>query len=674
MTEFPRLARRAGGSLAVLIVWLVFATRVIPPLIARAYNDPRLPLFGALIIERRNHTLLDYLGYWTNVTWLGGAWCVVVWLIGPIRSWMADQRFFERSVGAATPGTLGAIRCWVCGILLTMTLWEDLASTALLPRSMPRPKGLLYIFHALPIGFDRFLASAGALWTFQHLTALLLLLGVIGLGTRVVLPAAALCYFLMAGILREYAWFYHTGLIPLYVLAALCFTPCGDGWSVDRAIRIARGARVADAGEPLPVYGWSRYLLWTVVAVPYVAAAFSKLYYSGIAWFGADNMRATLLRTTLMPMQFDWHLSLQVVRAPDFVLVALAGVGLFSELLFGLVLISPRARRVLPVAMLATHVGILFLQNILFPDLILLQAIFYDFSGLRRSAGRWLQRRNGRAQVLYDGQCGLCGRTVRLLRGFDLLDRLEFIDFRAIRPDATSRTTAQEIDLSRLEEEMAVVDRRGRAYWGFAAYRAIAWQVPAFWLALPVLYVPGVRRLADARYRHIAERRARICEIAAPSVGTPPSADLVHARGAAASLAVAAFLLSWWSTHVEFYPFTTMKMFSAMNPTVISYVKPVAIYDDGWTAPARFERWIGAMADSRYREVILAPFQDRADLNRCNAFLDASMQAANRHASEHGRVVGIELQFWQWNFVNDPDNPNHGQVMNTFVHRSASMH
>ena len=111
-----------------------------------------------------------------------------------------------------------------------------------------------------------------------------------------------------------------------------------------------------------------------------------------------------------------------------------------------------------------------------------------------------------------------------------------------------------------------------------------------------------------------------------------------------------------------------------MNPTVISYVKPVAIYDDGWTAPARFERLIGAMADSRYREVILAPFQDRADLNRCNAFLDASMQAANRHASEHGRVVGIELQFWQWNFVNDPDNPNHGQVMNTFVHRSASMH
>src|SRR5260221_7999696 len=121
-------------------------------------------------------------------------------------------------------------------------------------------------------------------------------------------------------------------------------------------------------------------MVWTVVAITCVAAAISKLYYGGIAWFGADNMRATLLRTTLAPMEFDWHLSLHVVRAPDFVLVLLASIGLFSELLFGLVLIAPLARRLLPIFIVATHLGILFLQNILFPDLILLPAIFYDFS------------------------------------------------------------------------------------------------------------------------------------------------------------------------------------------------------------------------------------------------------------------------------------------------------
>jgi predicted DCC family thiol-disulfide oxidoreductase YuxK len=47
-----------------------------------------------------------------------------------------------------------------------------------------------------------------------------------------------------------------------------------------------------------------------------------------------------------------------------------------------------------------------------------------------RAAGAWVRRRRGRLEVLYDGQCGLCGRTVRILRGLDLLERLVFVDFR----------------------------------------------------------------------------------------------------------------------------------------------------------------------------------------------------------------------------------------------------
>jgi hypothetical protein len=207
-----------------------------------------------------------------------------------------------------------------------------------------------------------------------------------------VIPAAAICSLIVAGIFREYSWFYHTGLIPIYVLGVLSFTPCGDGWSMDRLLRIMRGNVLPrdDAEDRRAVYGWSRYAVWTIIAVPYVAAAMSKLYYSGFAWLGADNMKATLLRTTLAPMEFDWTLSLDLLRGPDVIFVGLAVVGLFTELLFGLVLFSPKARRILPAAMALTHVGILFLQNILFIDLILLQAVFYDFTGLRRAVGLWV--------------------------------------------------------------------------------------------------------------------------------------------------------------------------------------------------------------------------------------------------------------------------------------------
>ena len=53
---------------------------------------------------------------------------------------------------------------------------------------------------------------------------------------------------------------------------------------------------------------------------------------------------------------------------------------------------------------------------------------------------------------------------------------------------------------------MAAV-RRGRVYFGFSAYRVIAWRIPLFWPVAPLLYVPGVRPAGDAVYRRIAERR-----------------------------------------------------------------------------------------------------------------------------------------------------------------------
>jgi predicted DCC family thiol-disulfide oxidoreductase YuxK len=655
------MSSRGFISLGLVVLWLVVATQIVPPLIVRAYNGENLSVFNALIISRSEHPLSEYLQYWRNVMWLGVIWCLGSWLASPLRKLVASDRFFERAVGACTPGALGAIRSWTCGILLAMTLWEDLASTAMLPRSMAQPKGILHLLHVAPIGFERFLASAPALWAFEYFTILVLFLGVVGLGTRVVVPLGAVCCLIVAGIFREYAWFYHTGLIPIYVLAVLSFTPCGDGWSLDRIIRIARGKPSSNAVHPR--YGWSRYAVWTVIAVPYVGAGLSKLYYSGFGWLHPDNMKGTLLRTTLAPREFDWTVSMDLLQTPDAIFVALAVVGLFTELLFGLVLISRQARHVLPAAMAVTHGGILFLQKILFVDLILLQAVFYDVTPVRRAIGRWLAVRRGRVEVLYDGHCGLCQRSVRILQGLDLLEQLEWVDF---------RTTNVDVDTSRLEHEMAVV-ARGRVYFGFSAYRVIAWRIPWFWPVAPLLYVPGVRPVGDAVYRRLAERRHAVCPIdAVPRV---PAADVsrIHRRGATACLALAAFLLSWWFTHIEFYPLTTMKMFAAMNQPLgtINYITPLAVHEDGTVTPARFERWIGAMADTRYRRIISLPFSDRHSADRTNEFLEASMRAANRSAHDGGRIVGFELQLWEWDFVRDPENLQHGHLIDTYRYRAA---
>ena len=67
--------------------------------------------------------------------------------------------FFRRFVGEATPGTLGAMRVWVCGILLLLTLLEDLPSIAWLPIETRQPQGVMRWLYILPIGSDKPVAA-----------------------------------------------------------------------------------------------------------------------------------------------------------------------------------------------------------------------------------------------------------------------------------------------------------------------------------------------------------------------------------------------------------------------------------------------------------------------------------------------------------------------------------
>src|SRR5439155_1268539 len=114
-----------------------------------------------------------------------------------------------------------------------------------------------------------------------------------GWRARATLPLAALGYLIFGGILRHYSAFYHAGLVPLYVLAVLVFTPCVDAWSIDRRRRASRGLPVPEPGRPAAVYGWSRYACWTVVALAYAASGLSKLRNGGLHWWDAANVRAS---------------------------------------------------------------------------------------------------------------------------------------------------------------------------------------------------------------------------------------------------------------------------------------------------------------------------------------------------------------------------------------------
>jgi predicted DCC family thiol-disulfide oxidoreductase YuxK len=562
-----------------------------------------------------------------------------------------------------------------------MTFLEDMASIALLPAETRSPKGILEYFYWLPIGFEKFVTSETGLRAFQWLTELLLILGVVGWQTRIVIPLAAFCHFVLLGILIDHSFFWHQNLMPLYLLFVLSFTPCGDGWSVDRLWKIYQGRAVPDADRGSPMYGWSRYACWVMIALAYVANGLSKIEDGGLFWWHPTNMRSMLYWDSLRPREFDWALSLHLTAAPD-ILFGLMGIGsLLTEVSFGIVLFSHVARRILPVAAIMMHIGIFLLQRILFLDLILLQFVFFDFTRFRKRIGQWLEARRGRIQVLYDGLCPLCRRTVRLLACFDLFDRLEFFDFRRMDLNDLDRSQGLNLTSKKLAEEMYVASR-GNAYRGFKAYRVITVALPAFWPLAPWLFLPGISSLGALVYRFVARNRMQLlgCDSHCPVQPAEESESTAVAvrNGAKRNFSYALMVsgitvvaLLCWFYRIEFYPFTSWHLYSALNTTgEIEYYKVLARYESGITSAARLEDGIGALAfDSRYYPFIEQCFGEPSDIHTCTKLLTAEASVYNKKASPGGKITHYEIQQWTWNFRDNPLDPQHGNLAKRFVHQ-----
>src|SRR6185503_4225046 len=95
-------------------------------------------------------------------------------------------------------------------------------------------------------------------------------------------------------------------------------------------------------------------------------------------------MKQMIVSTVMEPMQFGFRVAFAALHWPGWIWDALGLMAIVGELTFVLVLVSRVARHVLPLLMVGMHMGILFMQNILFPDLIAIQAVFYDWTPVRR--------------------------------------------------------------------------------------------------------------------------------------------------------------------------------------------------------------------------------------------------------------------------------------------------
>ena len=285
-------------------------------------------------------------------------------------NWISIEK---KLIGMPSPARLGIIRVIVVTAVLAYVLWEDFPSFAEAELSWFRPVGfIMFVPETL---LKPLLQSSALLLSYKLALVVSLLLALVGLRTRVFLVLSAGLFFFYMGIVRSYAWFFHTGLIPFFLMLAMAFLPSGEAVSIDQK----RRRKESQIGAHSLTIGWSVFLLRAIVAFSYFQAGFAKLRNSGFAWLEPWNLKRHVVRDTLDTMQFQFQFGLDLMHWPETFWFASACVAVFSELFYPIVLFSWRLRFIYPIIGIVLHLGILFLHNIFFPDLILIQLIFYDW-------------------------------------------------------------------------------------------------------------------------------------------------------------------------------------------------------------------------------------------------------------------------------------------------------
>ena len=111
--------------------------------------------------------------------------------------------------------------------------------------------------------------------------------------------------------------------------------------------------------------------------------------------------------------------------------------------------------------------------------------------------------------VIYDGRCGFCIRSLRVVRALDRRRLLHFLD--AHQPETIDRfPQLKGLDLS---DAMYVIVDGEPPHRGFFAFRRILWTNPTMWPLIPVFYFPLASVIGPKVYEWIAKNRSSFgCE------------------------------------------------------------------------------------------------------------------------------------------------------------------
>ena len=273
----------------------------------------------------------------------------------------------------ASSFSLGVVRVVVHATFLISILFTSFSALGHLPVTILRPTGAMKL---LPWSFYEYLIRPNAMQGFKWCMLLVLVCATVGLITPLTTKLSLILVVFYQGLLRSFGHFNHDEMIAVYFLAVLAFTPCGDGFSIDRLL--SKKPRV----RPQFVYSYPVLLMWLLMSWTYFSSALIKLRIAGLHYLSPDNLPALAIFHSLDNLhdtEFKFAFWLPQVRN---YLPAVVAIVLLWEFLFPLVILR-RWRPWILTFGVVFHLSTLFLMNIFFPFQLAMYLVFVNWDAVK---------------------------------------------------------------------------------------------------------------------------------------------------------------------------------------------------------------------------------------------------------------------------------------------------
>ncbi len=269
------------------------------------------------------------------------------------------------------------------------------------------------------------------------------------------------------------------------LLLILCIAPIGRAISLDR-VRAVRRVKRDRLDAVLPHYasrwaGACTRLMQIQMAVIFFNSGIDKL--GGDQWWDGDTIWMVFIANEyyngfLLDL-FARHYWLVNVATYSTILI---------EIAYPFLIWQRTTRPYLLAAAIMLHIQFAVFMGLFYFSSVMIMGhlSFVRVEWLRRLGEAW-KRAIGDMEMIYDGKCGFCVRSMVWFLAFDGLQQIRVRDFRANPSPLVSD--------AQMEKALFLVLPDGRTLPGFEAYRYVVLRVPGLWWQVPFFYVPVFSRL-----------------------------------------------------------------------------------------------------------------------------------------------------------------------------------